>query len=100
MAAKPKPVLTDAQFGELVRSCLKRLDDIDDQLEAVRTARKELYAEAKARGLKKRYLVEVHALMKLDPEKRDLSDRELARYRKAAGIEVLTDLLGEPSEAA
>lgn len=69
-----------------IRQFVERIERIEEEMEAAKEARKEVYAESKARGYDTKVLRKVVALRKRDRD--DIAEEEaiLSMYREALGL--------------
>lgn len=72
--------------AEELMGLIERIENVEDEIKGLSEDRKDIYAEAKARGYHTKFIRAIVALRALDPEKRSENDQLLALYRQAAGI--------------
>ena len=77
-------VLNIAAQGRL-RTIIERLERLEEDKQAVMTARKEVFAEAKGEGYDVKALRKVIRLRKIDRAKREEEDAILDLYMSAVG---------------
>ncbi len=71
------------QAGNRIRSFVERIENIDEELQALNDAKKEIFSEAKGEGYDVKILKEILKLRKQRPDERDEHEVLLDTYMRA-----------------
>jgi uncharacterized protein (UPF0335 family) len=69
--------------GDRIRSLIKRVERIDEEIKALNEGKKEVFAEAKGEGFDVKVLREILRLRKQDKDERDEQESLLDLYLRA-----------------
>ncbi len=72
--------------GPQLMSTIERAENVNTEMEALKEDLKEIFADAKDKGMNPKYIKKVIALRKKDPEERRMEDAELLVYMEHAGL--------------
>ena len=69
--------------GDRIRSCIERIEHIEEEIKALNEGKKEIFAEAKGEGFDVKVLKEILRIRKQDKDERDEQDSLLDLYMQA-----------------
>lgn len=78
--------MSDNVSADELRQYIERIERIEDEMDGMKSDRKDVYLEAKAVGFDTKTLRQIIRLRKKDKDTRDHEDALLETYRDALGV--------------
>jgi uncharacterized protein (UPF0335 family) len=79
--------MADEVNRQVLTSTIERIERLEEEATALKADVKQIYEEAKEKGLNPKMIKKVISYKKMDPEKRRIDEAEFEVYKEAAGID-------------
>lgn len=78
--------MSDVVAADELRQYIERIENLETEMDGIKSDRKDVYTEAKAVGFDTKTLRQIIRLRKKDKDTRDHEDALLETYRDALGV--------------